>query len=186
MKYSGEQKMSEGQRYIEEYEDRLQKEETRRDQARTKMEQTNKLLVQVKSDIEHLANKVQFLKATKSHVASTVISSKSDEFVLDLLSITEEKLVKLFEDLEQQGMQDVKQQMKEDGYFFASTLDAKLPAHNTRIAISNKQDRIFEDEDGSGDEGIEDFKGYRDQIKNASKQIVDSKSKRNATKKNKK
>ena len=27
------------------------------------MEQTNKLLVQVKSDIEHLANKVQFLKA---------------------------------------------------------------------------------------------------------------------------
>ncbi len=63
MKYSGEQKMSEGQRYIEEYEDRLQKEETRRDQARTKMEQTNKLLVQVKSDIEHLANKVQFLKA---------------------------------------------------------------------------------------------------------------------------
>lgn len=65
MKYSGEQKMSEGQRYIEEYEDRLQKEETRRDQARVKMEQTNKLLVQVKSDIEHLANKVQFLKAVR-------------------------------------------------------------------------------------------------------------------------
>ncbi len=65
MKYSGEQKMSEGQRYIEEYEDRLQKEETRRDQARLKMEQTNKLLVQVKSDIEHLANKVQFLKAVR-------------------------------------------------------------------------------------------------------------------------
>jgi hypothetical protein len=41
----------------------LQKEETRRDLARAKMDQTNKLLVQVKSDIEHLANKVQFLKA---------------------------------------------------------------------------------------------------------------------------
>lgn len=66
MKYSGEQKMSEGQRIIEEYEDRLQKEETRRDNARLKMELTNKLLVQVKSDIEHLANKVQFLKAVKT------------------------------------------------------------------------------------------------------------------------
>ncbi len=210
MKYSGEQKMSEGQRYIEEYEDRLQREETRRDQARAKMEQTNKLLVQVKSDIEHLANKVQFLKAvtiiaakhitkfqllystltlwirqTKSHVASTVISNKSDEFVLDLLSITEEKLVKLFEDLEQQGMEEAKTQMKEDGFYFANALDAKLPPHNTRITISNKQERVFEDGDDSGDEGAEDFRGYRDQIKNASKQIVDSKSKRNAIKKKK-
>jgi len=185
MKYSGEQKMSEGQRYIEEYEDRLQKEETRRDQARVKMEQTNKLLVQVKSDIEHLANKVQFLKATKSHVASTVISSKSDEFVLDLLSITEEKLVKLFEDLEQQGMQEAQQIMKDDGFYFANTMDAKLPAYNTRIQIVNKQDRPFEDDD-EDDEAIEDFRGYRDQIKNASKQIVDSKSKRNAGKNKKK
>ncbi len=123
---------------------------------------------------------------TKSHVASTVISAKSDEFVLDLLSITEEKLVKLFEDLEQQGMEEAKQQMREDGHLFAGTLDAKLPAHNTRVPIASKQERAFEDEDASGDEGIEDFKGYRDQIKNASKQIVDSKTKRNATKKNKK
>lgn len=52
-----------GQRIIEEYEDRLQKEESRRDSARAKMDLTNKLLVQVKSDIEHLANKVQYLKA---------------------------------------------------------------------------------------------------------------------------
>jgi hypothetical protein len=41
----------------------LQKEESRRDSARAKMDLTNKLLVQVKSDIEHLANKVQYLKA---------------------------------------------------------------------------------------------------------------------------
>lgn len=52
-----------GQRTIEDQEDRLQKEETRRVNAKTKMEDTKRLLVQVKSDIEHLANKVHHLKA---------------------------------------------------------------------------------------------------------------------------
>ncbi len=120
-------------------------------------------------------------------MASTVISSKSDEFVLDLLSVTEEKLVKLFEDLEAQGMNETKQSMKEDGFYFATTLEAKLPQYNTRITLTNKnQERAFEDEDASGDDGDEDFRGYRDQIKQASKQIVDSKTKRHAIKKNKK
>lgn len=187
MKYSGEQKMSEGQRIIEEYEDRLQKEETRRDNSRTKMELTTKLLVQVKSDIEHLANKVQYLKATKSHVASTIISPKSDEYLLDMLSVTEEKLVKLYEDLDAQGMNETRQQLKEEGVYFATTLDAKLPPYNTRITLSSKHvERQFDDEDASGEEGTEDFRGYRDQIKLASKQIVDSKTKRHQVKKNKK
>lgn len=86
MKYSGEQKMSEydflkfnceififwlkrGQRVIEEQEDKLQKEEQRRDAARVKMEQTRRLLVQVKSDIEHLANKVHHLKAVNKKLS---------------------------------------------------------------------------------------------------------------------
>ena len=107
--------------------------------------------------------------------------------MLDLLSITEEKLVKLVEDLEAQGMNETKQSMKEDGFYFATTMEAKLPQYNTRITLANKnQDRPFEDEDASGDEGDEDFRGYRDQIKQASKQIVDSKTKRHAIKKNKK
>jgi hypothetical protein len=116
-----------------------------------------------------------------------VITPKSDEYVLDLLSITEEKLVKLYEDLDAQGMSETQQQMKEDGFYFASTSDAKLPPYNTRITLASKTtDRPFEDEDASGDEGGEDFLGYRDQIKQASKQIVDSKTKRHQTKKNKK
>lgn len=186
MKYSGEQKMSEGQRSIEEYEDRLQKEEQNKDTARNRMEQTKRLLVQVKSDIEHLANKVHHLKATKSQVASTIVSPKSDEFVLDLLSVTEEKLIKLYEDLEAQGMNETKQQMKEDGFYFANAVDAKLPQHNTRITLASKNaDKMFEDEDGSGDDGNEDFKNFRDQIKANSKNIVDSKTKRNLVRKKK-
>ena len=61
MKYSGEQKMSEGQRVIETAEDGSQKEESRKDNSRSKSEKSKRLLVQVKSDIEHLANKVHHL-----------------------------------------------------------------------------------------------------------------------------
>ena len=50
-------------------------------------------------------------------MASTIVSPKSDEYVLDLLSVTEEKLIKLYEDLEAQGMNETKQQMKEDGFY---------------------------------------------------------------------
>lgn len=116
-----------------------------------------------------------------------MISPKSDEYVLDLLSVTEEKLIKLYEDLEAQGMNETKQQMKEDGFYFANALEAKLPPHNTRIVFPIKSgERGFDDEDGSGDEGNDDFRGYRDDIKKASRQIVESKTKRNQIKKNKK
>ena len=120
-------------------------------------------------------------------MASTIISPKSDEYLLDMLSVTEEKLVKLYEDLDAQGMNETRQQLKEEGVYFATTLDAKLPPYNTRITLSSKHvERQFDDEDASGEEGTEDFRGYRDQIKLASKQIVDSKTKRHQVKKNKK
>jgi hypothetical protein len=120
-------------------------------------------------------------------VASTVINTKSDEYVLDLLSVTEEKLIKLYEDLEAQGLNETKKQMKEEGLFIGNTNEAKLPQYNTRIALSSKNvDRPYEDEDDSNDEGLEDFRGYRDQIKQASKQIVDAKTKKHQVKNKKK
>lgn len=189
MKYSGEQKMSDGQRKIEEMEEQLSSEEKKRDSARSRMNTTNRLLIQVKSDIDHLSNKLSQLKASKSQVASTIISPTSDEYVLDLLSITEEKLIKLYEDLETQGMREVQQQMKEDGVYYANvnTSDAKLPAYNTRISLPSKtQDRVYEDGDESGDEGDEDFRENRNKIKQLSKQLVDAKTKRHTTKKTKK
>ena len=118
-------------------------------------------------------------------MASTVITPKSDEFVLDLLSVTEEKLVKLYEDLDAQGMSEQSKTMRDD---FMSIMEAKLPPNNTRVTMPSKNmiERTFEDEDPSGDESAEDFRGYRDQIKQASKQIVDIKTKRHLIKKNKK
>jgi hypothetical protein len=155
-----------------------------------------------------------------------VITPKSDEYVLDQLSVIEEKLVKLYEELDAQGLSETRQQMSKDdtsGYFLTTMSDAKLPPYNTRIQMTSRGGMLgvaggggggglggtgvgsgttglgggdaggrgvsvaFEDDEMSGDEGTEDFLNYRDQIKQASKQIVDSKTKRHqAHKKNKK
>ena len=58
--------MNRGQRRIEEFEDGLKNEEEKKDEAKKKMEYTNKLLVKVKSDIEHLSNKLHNLKAVRT------------------------------------------------------------------------------------------------------------------------
>jgi hypothetical protein len=101
-----------------------------------------------------------------------------------MLSVTEEKLVKLYEDLEAQGLNDTQKQMKEEGLYIGNINEAKLPQYNTRIVLANtkNQDRAYEDEEDSGDDGNEDFRGYRDQIKQASKQIVDAKTKKHQVK----
>ena len=124
---------------------------------------------------------------TKSQVTVNIISAKSDEYILDLLSVTDDKLFNLYEELEKLGMSETQQQMKDEGVYYATVIagDAKLPQYNTRITLATKnQERPFEDEDASAEEGDEDFKANRDQLKQASKQIVELKTKRHT--KNKK
>jgi hypothetical protein len=85
-------------------------------------------------------------------------------------------------------MYETQQQMKDEGFLFANATEAKLPPYNTRIVLApagKNADRPFEEEDASGDEAADDFKSYRDQIKQASKQIVDAKTKRHTVKKKK-
>jgi hypothetical protein len=76
-------KQNRGQRRIEEFEDSLQNEETKKEEARKKMEYTNKLLVKVKSDIEHLANKLHNLKAV--HTKSQFKKNQKKNFIFFIL-----------------------------------------------------------------------------------------------------
>ena len=81
------------------------------------MEITCQVLVKVKAGVEHLADKLQYIKTVwnkikvkkeiiisifqaKSHVPTANLSPASDEYVLNLLSSSEEKLLKLLEDLD--------------------------------------------------------------------------------------
>lgn len=133
MKYSGEAKLSSGQRLLEEFEAHLAEEDMRRDNAQNKLDKSSKILNDVKSGIEHLSEKLKHLKASSSQVQKAKISPSSDEYVLDQLSQSEEKLLKLLEELDSTGkdMNDISKQMEEEE--FHNKLEYGLPSYNVRI-----------------------------------------------------
>ncbi|XP_064616243.1 outer dynein arm-docking complex subunit 3-like [Liolophura sinensis] len=183
MKYSGEAKLSSGQRALEDFEVHLSKEEERRDQADFKLRRASKVLVSVKAGVEHLAEKLQHLKATKGHMPTAQISPTSDEYVLDQLSTCEEKLLKLLEEMDGKDLSEVLKQM-EDEEFHAS-IEGKLPTFNTRIKLPQTQkDNVYDDEDESGEDDTD--VPTRNTIKKQSQFIIDAKTKRRTTRKKKK
>lgn len=183
MKYSGEAKLSSGQRMLEEFQQRLAQEEKRNAEAKDRQERANKILVNVKAGIEHLADKLQHLKAPKGHVPQAQLSPTSDEYILDLLGTSEQKLLKLMDELGGKDINDIMKEM-EDAEFRA-TMEGKLPQHNTRIKLPMTSDRlaVYDDDEESGED--EDVLS-RNAIKRYSQQIVDSKTKKKTRKGKKK
>lgn len=184
MKYSGEAKLSSGQHLLEEYEQHLADEEQRHDESQAKLEKRSKMFGDVKSGVEHLAEKLRTLKMPPSDVLKTKVAPESDEYVLDQLCICEEKLMKLIEDLDGMGknVNEVSQMMDEEE--FQTTTQIKLPAYNTRVKLpAVAKDTIYDDEDASGeDEEIL----TRQSLKKQSQQIVDTKTRRRPVKRKKK
>ncbi|XP_053572012.1 outer dynein arm-docking complex subunit 3 [Bombina bombina] len=175
LKYSGEAKLSSGQQVLEELQGLLQTEEKRRDKSREDLDRISRILSASKSGVEHLANKVQHVKVPRSHAPIPDILSVSDEYVLDLLSITEEKLQKLLEELKGQDLTEILRQMEEEE--FQSSIEGKLPQYNVRISLPApaKQD-IYDDDDDSGDDDGDVV--TRAALKRQSQQIIESKTKR--------
>lgn len=184
MKYSGEAKLSSGQMTLEEFENHLAKEEKRREDADQKLQRASRILVAVKAGVEHLSDKLHHLKANKGHVPTAQIAPSSDEYVLDQLSTSEEKLLKLLEELDGKDLNETLRQMEEEE--FHASIEGKLPQYNTRIKLPTTQrDLVYGDEDeDSGEDDID--VPNRSAIKKQSQTIIDSKTKRRVTKKKKK
>ncbi|XP_013080325.2 outer dynein arm-docking complex subunit 3-like [Biomphalaria glabrata] len=183
MKYSGEAKLSSGQTMLEEFEAHLSKEEERRDKADEQLQRSSCILVQVKAGVEHLADKLHHLKATKGHVPTAQIPATSDEYVLDQLSTSEEKLLKLLEELDGKDIAEILKQMEEEE--FHASIEGKLPTYNTRVKLPQMQkDLVYDDDEDSGEDDFD--VPNRAAIKKQSQFIVDSKTKRRVPKKKKK
>lgn len=56
-------------------------------EAKQKQKATSHILVDVKAGVEHLADKLQHLKAPKGQVPQAQLSPTSDEYILDLLGL---------------------------------------------------------------------------------------------------
>merc|ERR1712136_727781 len=150
----------------------LKEQEQRRDEAADKLERASHVLVSVKAGVEHLADKLQHLKTMKSHVPTAHLSPSSDEYVLDLLSVSEEKLLKLLEDLDGRELVDILRQMEEEE--FHSSIENKLPSYNVRVALPAvaKHDSYDEDDDSGDDDTAAPT---RADLKRRAQQIIDSK-----------
>ncbi|XP_066449755.1 outer dynein arm-docking complex subunit 3 isoform X2 [Eleutherodactylus coqui] len=183
LKYSGEAKLSSGQQILEELQTHLQKEEKRRDKYKEELEKMTKILVAAKSGVEHLSTKVQHIKVPRSHFPAKDLSPQSDEYVLDLLEPTDQKLQKLLEELDGQNIEEILRQMEEEA--FQASIEGKLPAFNIRIPLPApaKQDTFDDDEDSGEDEGDV---VTRASLKKQSQQIIESKTKRKSRPKKKK
>ncbi|XP_054769861.1 outer dynein arm-docking complex subunit 3-like [Lytechinus pictus] len=181
MKYSGEAKLSSGQRMLEEFQAHLKTEQDRCDESSEKLDKCSKILVQVKAGVAHLADKLQHIKANKGHVPQAQLSSEADEYVLDLLSTCEEKLLKLMEELDGFDVQGTLKQMEEEE--FQVGIEGSLPAQNTRIKLPTTQrDTTYDDEDSGDDEDIV----TRNALKKQAQMLVDSKTKKHKVRARKK
>uniref|UniRef100_UPI00398EBCA6 coiled-coil domain-containing protein 151 n=1 Tax=Pristiophorus japonicus TaxID=55135 RepID=UPI00398EBCA6 len=184
-KYSGESKLSSQQKLLTELQAHLKGEQNRRDKVMEHLEYLNHITVSIKAGVEHISKKLQHVHTSKGSFPAVVLSTTSHEYVLDLLSLTENKLLELYQSLE--GI-DLKKalQMIEDNEFHAS-VEGKLPSYNMRVKLPMAQKLDMyedDDDDDSGDETGDII--TRTMLKQQSQQIVDWKTKRKSRPKRKK
>ncbi|KAL7988356.1 hypothetical protein Chor_007275 [Crotalus horridus] len=174
-KYSGEARKVGAQNLMKELHDHLQKEEKRRDATQAELDKVNRVLLNAKAGIEHLASKVQHIKLEDSHFASMELDEKASEYVLDLMAQTEEKLLYLVEFLKDRDKAELLRRIEE--VEFHSKLERRLPAFNTRVKlpIAQKQDMYYDEED-SGEDDADVV--TRAALKRQSQQIIEAKTKR--------
>ncbi|XP_036357591.1 coiled-coil domain-containing protein 151-like isoform X2 [Octopus sinensis] len=182
MKYTGETKLSRGQRMLEEFQEKLQEEETSRAEIENKLEKMSKILLQVKSGIDHLADRLSHLKTPKGYTASTKLSPSSNEYVLDQLALCEEKLLKLMDDFHDVDLEKVQKQMEDEEFHI--NIESRLPAYNTRVKLSTQLENIYAESESSREDEPEVLS--RSAIKKISQSIIDAKMKKDMPRRRKK
>ncbi|XP_055068266.2 coiled-coil domain-containing protein 151 isoform X4 [Misgurnus anguillicaudatus] len=173
MKYSGETKLSSEQQVLQECEHSLQEEQQRLDAAKDRLDRLARTLVSVKAGVQQLADKLLHIPLVKG--PGPQLPPDSDEYVLQLLSEAEQKLMLLKEELQGKDLATAMKEMKEDE--FQASIEGKLPQHNTRVQLpeAQKLDPFDDDDESDDDEG--DLI-TRATLKQQSQLIIDAKTKR--------
>lgn len=185
MKYTGESKLSSGQKMLEDFQEELRKENKNRDEIEEKLDKLSKILLQVKAGVDHLADKLIHLKTTKGHTTSARISPMSNEYVLDQLALCEEKLLKLMDEFGDSDLEKIQKQMEEEE--FHANMENRLPLYNTRVKLPlQQQDETTygADSESSREDDAEVLS--RIAIKKQSKELIDRQTKKCNTRRRKK
>ncbi|XP_045563635.1 outer dynein arm-docking complex subunit 3 isoform X2 [Salmo salar] len=181
IKYSGETKLSSGQQMLEDCKRHLQAEQGRRDAAKERLDWLTRTLNTVRAGVEHLSDKLQHIKLGEG--PEPQLPPGSEEYVVELLSQSEQKLLLLQEELQGKDLAAVMKEMEEEE--FHASIEGKLPHCNTRIKLpeAQRQDPYDEEEESGDDEGDIITRAI---LKHQSQLIIDSKTKRKTRTKKKK
>ncbi|XP_064857495.1 coiled-coil domain-containing protein 151 [Oncorhynchus nerka] len=181
IKYSGETKLSSGQQMLEDCKRHLQAEQGSRDAAKERLDWLTRTLNTVRAGVEHLSDKLQHIKLGDR--LEPQLPPGSEEYVVELLSQSEQKLLLLQEELQGKDLAAVMKEMEEEE--FHASIEGKLPHCNTRIKLpeAQKQDPYDEEEESGDDEGDIITRAI---LKHQSQLIIDSKTKRKTRTKKKK
>ncbi|XP_078387357.1 coiled-coil domain-containing protein 151 [Cetorhinus maximus] len=192
LKYSGETKLSSEQKLLMKLQTHLNNEQNRRDKIMEHLEYISHITMSIKAGVEHINEKLQHVQISKDGIPSIVLSPASDEYVLDLLSLTEDKLLKLYRGLEGINMKNTLRLIEEDE--FHASVEGKLPSYNMRVKLPTAQKLDMYDDDDDDDHDDDDDDSSDDSgdiitravLKQQSQQIVDWKTKRKSRPKRKK
>ncbi|XP_064810653.1 coiled-coil domain-containing protein 151 [Oncorhynchus masou masou] len=181
IKYSGETKLSSGQQMLEDCKRHLQAEQGSRDAAKERLDWLTRTLNTVRAGVEHLSDKLQHIKLGER--PEPQLPPGSEEYVVELLSQSEQKLLLLQEELQGKDLAAVMKEMEEEE--FHASIEGKLPHCNTRIKLpeAQRQDPYDEEEESGDDEGDIITRAI---LKHQSQLIIDSKTKRKTRTKKKK
>uniref|UniRef100_A0A1I8IHX6 Coiled-coil domain-containing protein 151 n=3 Tax=Macrostomum lignano TaxID=282301 RepID=A0A1I8IHX6_9PLAT len=182
VKYSGECKLSSGQKILENYQTQLRREEEDRAAVEQELESASKVLVQCKAGVDHLHEKLSHIKVARSHAAQAQIDPSSDAYVLDVLGKCEERLLKLMAELEKEDVEAELKAMRAEE--FNQQVESKLPQHNVRISLAGQsREKSYDDDSDSAEDDGEVLS--RAAVKKQSQQLIDQKTKKRVARKKK-
>ncbi|EKX49393.1 hypothetical protein GUITHDRAFT_85772 [Guillardia theta CCMP2712] len=168
IKYSGTGSLG-SRRIVDEFESHLSEANSKCERNKQKYERIAKILINVKSGVEHLADKLEPIQVDQEAVVMT------DSTVVEVLAQCEAKLMRLMDIVEgdQQSAQQVDSHAQDK---LLASQEVEMPAYNIRIQIPHDAD------DDSGDDEVEDDDQEdvpdRDQVKKYSSLMLEKANKK--------
>ena len=167
IKYSGTGSLG-SRRIVDEFESHLSEASSKCERNKQKYERIAKILINVKSGVEHLADKLEPITVEQEAVVMT------DSTVVEVLAQCEAKLMRLMDSVE--GDQPSQEQDVQGQEKMMTSQEIEMPAYNIRIQIPHDAD------DDSGDEDMEEDDQEdvpdRDQVKKYSSLMLEKANKK--------
>ncbi|XP_049644307.1 outer dynein arm-docking complex subunit 3 [Suncus etruscus] len=176
LKYSGETTLVSEQKLKAELQARIKVQEERRSEVQKKLERALQMQHTARDGLEHLARKLSHITVEDSVFSKKELEPKAPDYLLNLLGLVEEKLLKLQAQLESSDLKETLKRIMEREFF--TNLEGKLPSYNTRIPMpraTTAKDKFF-DEEESEDEDNDVVS--RAVLKIRSQKLIESRSKK--------